>query len=159
MDKDFLYKEMTKRFKVRTEAHIERVWKWSCKIRNNGFPMSVDISKHDSSKFEEPEHTPYLHIGWKSYMRRLGQDYEIEPEIQEQMHQATFHHITTNSHHPEYWDPNISIDMLNQVDRHKPAEKPVNAVGMPNENIAEMLADWMAVAEELGTSPIEWAAN
>jgi hypothetical protein len=72
---------------------------------------------------------------------------------------ATFHHISTNKHHPDYWDDNLNIKNLNIVDRDKSPEKIVNATKMPLTYIATMVADWLAMADEKKTDPYKWAKD
>jgi hypothetical protein len=73
------------------------------------------------------------------------------------MNNATFHHISTNKHHPDYWDDELTIKNLNSTDRDKPPEKTVDATKMPLTYISAMIADWLAMAEEKKTDPYEWA--
>lgn len=101
--------------------------------------------KHDLSKFEEPERTPYIELTWckKQGIRSNN------PEI----HKATMHHVLNNSHHPEYWNPKeANIDLAN---RDK-ANKPIDVSKMPNIDIAEMCCDWVAMGIEMGNTAKDW---
>ena len=126
-------------------------------INNNLLDKERD--EHDQFKFAEPEYSPYLFITWNYYCKRKSIPFELSQEIKDKMHEATFHHIKTHAHHPEYWDEGVTIAGLNKDDRDRPAEgKIVDGINMPNTYIAAMVADWCAMSEELGTnSPKDWA--
>ncbi len=156
---DYMMKE---NFKKRTNFHIFLVQKYIDKIIALNDPrLDLAVLKnekeiHDKSKFEEPEYSPYLHINWKHFMENHGKKYNPSEEIQNQMNIATFHHISTNRHHPEYWYKNLTLDNLNSTDRDKPA-KQVDATKMPLAYVATMVADWLAMSDERKTDPYKWA--
>jgi len=72
------------------------------------------------------------------------------------MHEATTHHVTQNSHHPEAHSPTTD-NLINKEDRDKPPSSIIDATTMPELDIAEMVADWCAMSEEKGGTPREWA--
>lgn len=76
--------------------------------------------KHDSSKLTG--------IEWL-YLRN-------DPPDKHLLKVALQQHVTTNMHHPEYWDSDISK--------------------MPELYVAEMVADWWARSSEMGTNLREW---
>lgn len=141
-------------FVDRTNNHIQLVKGAASKIVET-YPEFSEVLKrvkfHDASKFEEPEKDPYIELTWQ---KKYGD--EVSDELKQQINQATLHHITTNSHHPEYHlsdksEANISVD-----DRDK-SDKVVDAILMPDIDIAEMVADWQAMSEELQTNTArEW---
>lgn len=150
--------EMKVTFYERTYEHIWRVQKWSGLIESVNFPeidnitLCIESKKHDQSKFQAPELDPYILI-----TARYKYPAIILSEVEKQQCLlATYHHIKTNKHHPEYWDNSTKLDCLNTQDRDLPA-KPVNAEKMPLTYVACMLADWLAMSEELGTSAHVWA--
>lgn len=150
-------------FKYRTGYHLWLVNKWSNKILNqeysaiNRHDFERERDSHDEMKWLEPEYTPYLEITWNYRCKRLGIPNEIAPDIKEQMHLATMHHIKNHRHHPEYWDDSFTYEHLNRNDRDKPAEHIVDGTKMPLTYIAAMVADWLAMSEELGGHPKDWA--
>lgn len=145
-------------FRKRTEKHISLVQKWLSKI-NKEFPSLSNVSGlgHDASKYEEPEYTPYVEINWDYYCKDNGIKNVVPHDMSEKMNNATIHHITSNSHHPEYWDFDFNPAMLNRENRDAVPEKMVDATSMPQHAIKEMCADWMAMSEEKGTDPLDWA--
>lgn len=154
-------KEMETHFKKRTNFHIGLVQKYLSKIQSMNLPgidnkILEQEKDHDSGKFKDPEHNPYLHVNWKYKMQNEGKKYEPPQEIKEKMDEATFHHITTHKHHPDYWDKNVTQEALNTKDRDKPSGKIVDATQMPLSYVASMMADWAAMSEEKGTSLKEW---
>lgn len=50
-------------------------------------------------------------------------------------------------------------DSLNRNDRDATPDRPTNAAGMNDVDIAEMVADWCAMSEEKGGHPQDWAAK
>jgi len=141
--------DMIDNFINRTAKHIELVRKnlnyfieYYENLKNSNKFMILDLinrSKiHDASKYQEPEYTPYLWITEYNKCKNLNIPFEYPPGIKVETEQATWHHIHTNSHHPEY-------------------HKDIN--NMPLIDIIEMVCDWTAMAEELGqgTSAKSWA--
>lgn len=155
--------EMNEWHDTRTNKHINFVREYIDKL-----PDMSDEDKesrkeaHDQSKFEAPEHEAYVWVTWKYKCMDDGknfEDYNPPEDIDDLMNQATHHHITTNSHHPEYHSPDQQ-DLLNRDDRDKPPEKMVDATSMPDLDIMEMCADWSAMSAERGTNtPQEWAKS
>ena len=151
--------EMEDHFHNRTRRHITTVKKWAKRIDAKfpgEFPGLIEQAKdHDASKLEEPEYTPYLHVTWKYREKANGREYTPSKEIEDAMHEATEHHVKNNKHHPEYFD---SSSKINKENRDAPSGKLVDATKMDNISIAEMCADWIAVAEEKNTAGAKaWA--
>ena len=155
-----LKKEMEDWYRTRTQKHIYLVGKY-CKKVAEEFEEFEELRErlkvHDDSKFEEPEQSPYVFITWKYKCEDSGRDFdECKPpeDIDDLMHEATTHHITKNSHHPEFHAPNFS---LNKDDRDGIPDEMVDATSMPRLDVAEMVCDWMSVSEERGNTPKSWA--
>jgi len=105
------------------------------------------VEMHDASKFEEPELTPYIELTWR---KKHGGDTSTE-----EMNQATLHHIKNNRHHPEFHleGEEANISSTNRDD----SIECVDATAMPDIDVAEMVSDWQAMSEELGTNTArEW---
>jgi len=150
-DRKNLKDEKYKFFVNRTKKHIALV-KRACEKIVDAYPEFKELIQrakvHDASKFEEPELTPYIEIIWK---KAHGDKSQTEEE-----RKATLHHIMTNSHHPEFHVLDKSQVNLSAEDRDK-SEHVVDASAMPDLDIAEMVADWQAMSEELGTNTArEW---
>lgn len=146
--------KMVDYFYIRTNIHINLVKKWYKRIVHKYTDIKIiDVGIHDKSKFEEPEFTPYVHITWMYKCKDEGVDYELP----ENTNIATAHHITTNRHHPEYWDKEFDPDSnLNHRNRDEVPENIVDATKMPIKYLVEMMADHMAMSEEKRTSLREW---
>lgn len=142
--------EMIKHNDTRTNNHITLVVKYGKKIGR-------DFKDHDASKFQEPEYIPYVWLTWDYKMKDDGVDFELPPEIVEQRHAATYHHITHNEHHPEFWDPDMEDGKLSKENQDGIPKTPVNATEMPVKAIEEMCCDWCAMSEERGNNPYDWA--
>ena len=163
---DVITKEMSDFFDERTKMHIDLVQKNGNKIidRLKLTPEEKEsfkeiLEKHDSSKFEEPEKTPYILVSWKYKVgEKEFNKLNITPEIKEQMNKATEYHVKNNKHHPEYWDDEHTEGVINTQDRDKPAVL-IDATKMPDVYIIEMACDWTAVSQERKTSPFDWADN
>lgn len=153
------WNEMENHFMNRTKKHIHLVRKYAQKIENM-YPKELhglyqNSLVHDNSKFEEPEYSPYLHIAWKYKMADEGKTYDPPEDIKEKMTKATEHHVKNNTHHPEYHTDQVNT--INHDNRDAPPETMIDATEMPDLNIAEMVSDWLAMAEEKGTNPLTWA--
>ena len=157
-------KQMLDHFIDRTNYHIQLVQKYLDKIislNDSRLDRAAleEEKQHDQSKFKEPELTPYVFVNWKYHLKDRGEKFDPPKDIIDLMNNATFHHISTNKHHPDYWDTDLSIKNLNSTDRDKPPEKIVDATKMPLIYVASMVADWLAMSEEKKTCPYEWAKN
>ena len=87
-----------------------------------GHRLIANGQMHDNSKFHGVE-WEYLH----------GDVKDNNPKAFEN---ATYQHIHTNGHHPEYWEGGI----------HK----------MPRVYLAELVCDWAARSAEFGNNLREW---
>ena len=145
--------EKEKYFEDRTNRHIHLVQKAAQNIVD-AYPEFSDLLKevehHDDSKLEEPERTPYIDITWK---KKPGVE---KSKPTEKENQATLHHIKNNPHHPEYWLPDKTKGNLSSTNRDDSIEC-VDASNMSDLAVAEMVSDWQAMSEELGTNTArEW---
>jgi len=147
-------------FEERTKRHIELVKKYCRRIHDYDSKRFKDIllqgSRHDASKFKSPERLPYIDISWYYRLKRQGEKYDVTPEQQKAMDWASAHHINKSPHHPEY---HSRVDVpINPNNRDKPVDgAKVDATSMDKDNLAEMVADWCAMSEEVGGTPKEWA--
>ena len=147
-------------FLERTSKHISMVQDAIAKIvaaYPDEFSGLIEQGEdHDASKFSEPERTPYIALTWNK--RKVEKD-NISTykgpgnHDKESINQATHHHITTNRHHPEYWTKDEV--KLNNTDRAK-LDEPVDVSEMPDTDIAEMVADWQAMGQEMGNPARAW---
>jgi len=146
-------------FEKRTNNHIKLVQKY-CELVADYDPVFEELIErgevHDASKFEEPEMTPYVWTTWQYKCKDDGIKLEIPEDIKEKMNAATFHHVKHNKHHPENHTEQ-SKDILNREDRDKPPSEIIDATKMEDIDIGELVCDWMAMAEEKGTNPKDWA--
>lgn len=156
-------KEMNNWYEARTKRHISLVQKYCKKLAKlrPEYSELLDRAKiHDQSKYKSPEKDAYVYISWKYRCQQTGKDFEDcdPPEnIDDLMNIASHHHVTTNSHHPEYHSPR-KTELINRDDRDKPPKEIVDATSMPDLDIAEMVCDWSAMSEELGDDgPYGWA--
>ena len=107
-------------FMERTQEHIQRVQDAVDKIvaAYPEYETLVEIaSEHDASKFEEPEKGPYIELTWnkKEGTKATG-------ELEDQITQATLHHIKGNQHHPEYHLEDKSKANLSSTNRDESIE-------------------------------------
>jgi len=162
----FITEEMKNFFRLRTRAHLYLVNKYHNKIsklkdsRINQELFDQERDEHDAFKWIDPEHTPYVLLTWRYEQKRQGKDFVLPDSIKQAIHVATFHHIKNHRHHPEFWWDDASLDNLNKDDRDRPnAGKIVDGTKMPMTYVAAMVADWMAMSEELGGHPRKWAED
>lgn len=132
--------EMDKWYRYRTFNHILLVKKFCRKImhfRHYEYSQLIDRSaSHDQSKYGDAEYAPYVHLTWKHKMKSQGVEYVLSEDMSAQIKIAIRHHLTMNSHHPEYFS---------------------NINAMQGCDLAEMVADWCAMGNELGNSAKDWA--
>jgi len=154
--------EMKRFFVLRTRSHLFLVRKWSDKITDlnhaqiDNTLLNKERDDHDEFKWLEPEYTPYVLITWDYEQKRLKKEFSLPAEIKEKMNDATLHHIKRHKHHPEFWDENVGNDSLNRENRDMPPKRMVDGTKMPLTYVAAMVADWLAMSEELGTCPYQW---
>jgi len=147
-------------FLDRTNKHIKLV-KEAVKKIVKAYPEFEELLQrvevHDASKFEEPELTPYVSLTWRHKLEQEkgkfdpinGVGYKTPGLLdKEDENGATLCHIITNSHHPEYHLKDKSQVNINNKDRDK-SDKCIDASAMPPLDVAEMIADWQAMAWEL----------
>jgi len=158
-------KQMKDWFNERTNKHVNNVKEFGNKILNSDIfnddekiEFKEQLSKHDDSKFKEPEYTPYLYITWDYRCKREGVKFDLPSDMKEKMNTATQHHVNVNPHHPEYWSDQ-KLNTINRDDRDKPSDVLVDGTKMNQISIAEMAADWMAMSKELNDDPYKWAKN
>lgn len=155
------FDEKEQYFVKRTNNHIALVQK-AAAIIVAAFPefkgsLPERVKDHDQSKLQEPERTPYIEITWRHKLENEkgefdpinAKGYQSPGSLtKEDENKATLHHITTNEHHPEYWLEDKDDANINAKDRDK-SDKVVDVSKMPDVAVAEMIADWQAMAEEV----------
>lgn len=104
---DNITKEMTDLFEKRTEKHIKYVQEAIDKIVET-YPEFAELKErgkiHDQSKYEEPEHKPYIWITWMYKHKNNNKPFKYPEGVEEETNKATEHHTKNNKHHPEYWN-------------------------------------------------------
>lgn len=132
--------EMIDFYETRTKNHIKRVQNNIKKIINNTDINKNELLKrsktHDESKYSKKERIPYIWLTWWYKEKNAGRKFEYPKGIKEKIKEATKSHVKINLHHPE---AHFSPTKMSKVD------------------IAEMIADWAAISQELGNSLKEWA--
>lgn len=125
---------MCRNFEMRTKKHIDLVAQNLRKLHkdtNWGDELLIRANAHDNSKYGKEEKEPYIWITEFHRCKNDGINFEYPPGIKEKADKASYHHITTNRHHPEFHD---------------------NPKDMNDIDVVEMVCDWTAMAQELGES-------
>jgi len=151
--------EMEQHFYDRTNKHIERVQKYCKKIEDawDGFDGLIERGEeHDQIKFEEPELEPYIWLTWRYKCEDEGIECELPGGMEDAINVATQHHILNSKHHPEYHQME-TLDVVDEDDRDAAPDEVIDGTGMGDLDIAEMVADWCAMSEELDGDPKKWA--
>jgi hypothetical protein len=159
--------EKEKFFKERTGNHIGMVQAAAKKLSQARILSEEDSEKlmnqvahHDQSKFEEPEHTPYVSLTWRHKIEKEQGEFDSMKDkgyqtpgllAKEDENDATLHHVRNNSHHPEAHLADKGEANIDPNDRNK-SVKCIDASAMPDVDVAEMVADWQAMSQELGTN-------
>lgn len=145
-------------FEERTLNHIDLVKRAAQKLAEynpefkefDGTELMAKVESHDQSKFEKPEREPYIELTWRHKTEGWKKSYQTPGTIgDDEINNATLHHIKGNDHHPEYWNKEEANIDPNNRDK---SVKLMDASAMPNLAIAEMVADWVAMSEELKTN-------
>lgn len=136
-------KEMIEFYEKRTKEHIDRVRKnlyHIAEVRDdlNKVELMSRAKDHDKSKYSKKEREPYIWLTWiKKYgISSISMPTNEFQKINKSIDKAWKNHSKINKHHPEaHSDPNKMTDI----------------------DIAEMVADWASMSQELKTSLKEWA--
>lgn len=135
-------------FQTRTNYHILLVNKYLdriIKLKNKQIDTNIinkEKNEHDESKFKSPE------IYWNYKLQDQGDKVDVSKDDQNRIQSATFHHVKTNRHHPEYWDNSVTIEVINSKDRDSIPTKAVDATLMPESYVACLVADWCAISDQ-----------
>lgn len=129
--------------KKRVIDHIKRVKFFYNKLVEAGIIPEKDIdfariAKHDADKLE-----PY---NLKRQACRFTKTGTVTPEQKEAANDVIREHIKNNPHHSEFWGAPSDDQFSTNVDCTK----------TPDTYMYELVADWMATAEERGTNCMDW---
>lgn len=129
------------RFMKRTHQHIQRVCDNASKLVKR-YPgkyagLIGQSRKHDKSKFSKGEMVPYIWLTEFHRHNNDGKKFEYPEGMKARVDKACLHHINSNRHHVEFHGGDGS--KMTKID------------------IAEMVCDWAAMSQELGTSLREWS--
>ena len=151
--------EMKEFFDARTKKHIDLVKKYCKKIYDiygDQFEGIIERGEaHDESKWTEPEMEPYIFITWDYKCKDEDKKFDVPDDIKKMMTDASEHHVNNNEHHPEFHCSKKG--KINKEDRDANPDEIIDATSMEGLDIVELCADWMAMSEEKGNSPIDWA--
>ena len=134
--------DMVAFFEERTRVHVQGV-------QRNGRMMAKTLEEsgeggetvtellaaieiHDASKWEEPERTPYVWLTHWHRQRSAGISFEYPPGVEDAVSAAIRHHKAHNTHH---------------VEAHQSPDD------MSDAQVAEMVCDWAAIAQEMASDP------
>ena len=144
---DKITPEMEDSFKSYLSNHVNMVRSNVKRLYDRGL-ITGELSKlirdtHDKSKLEEPEYTPYVKRKW--FEKAANKD--LYDDMDDDIKAAIVHHVTHNSHHPEYWSNDY---------RGFETSDPCHVNDMPEDCVVEMICDWKAMSEERGNTPRDW---
>lgn len=150
--------EMKMFFNDRTANHIKSVVNNLKICSKNGLISKEQCARigraHDRTKFLYPE--DHAIIAWKYKCEGDGIPFNLSKNDEERVREATYRHVCSEKHHPEFWDNNITINSINLTNRDRPGGEIVNASLMGEQFLIEMVCDWGAVASERGNKIIDW---
>ena len=133
-------KEMIDFFEKRTKEHIKRVQNNIRTIIKNRSDIDKNellkrIKSHDQSKYSKKERIPYIWLSWWHKEKNAGREFKYPEGMKEKVKKSAKHHIIINKHHPQ---AHSSVDKMSNID------------------IAEMIADWAAMSQELKNDLKAW---
>lgn len=110
---------------------------------------------HDLSKLTDEEQLPgQILYAWK----RLNPYWKPSLRQAQAMLYAIHKHVTTETHHPEYYDKlRVPAPFIPEVNIPTQPKTVIDATTMPDIDIIEMVCDWCAASEERGGSAYQWA--
>lgn len=153
--------KMQEHYKKRTDQHINCVKNCASHLADKNHDIADEllnqVASHDDSKWKEPEFTPYVYLTWRYKCQDDDIEFDMPDGMDDKIHKATWHHVSTNRHHPEYWDSDASPRSINKEDRDASPEKPIDATKMDKISLAEMVCDWNAMGLERGNTAKSWA--
>ena len=131
-------KPMLDHFYKRTGEHISRVQKNMEILANNLEGIDKEAfekraADHDHTKYDEYE-KEYIWLSWW-FANNKNDDIYPYPEYKDVIWKATGGHIHDEKHHPQAWS---------------------NVKDMSEIYLAEMVSDWYAMSQELGTDIYDW---
>lgn len=142
-----------------TKKHLGDVFKFIDKIYalDNAKYAALPIRKllYDLSKNMEPEFKAYTLLMWKDE----HPEFKLSSEMEDFVKRGIFHHWKNNRHHPEFHDGSLKLSNVVGLDDDIPPNKVVNATDMTDLDLAEMVADWCALAGDNNMTPDTWAKN
>lgn len=105
----------------------------------------TSVKYHDNDKLTDPRliaiqiikvANTYIH----DFKIEVTEDFESDWK-----RYILFNHCVKNAHHPEYWNPGKIIEGIS-----------LDAAGMPNNAIFEMIADWVSIGSFNNNTAKEW---
>lgn len=135
--------EMVDWYEKRTKIHINNVQDAMKVIADKREDFNrKDLENrgkiHDQSKYGEIEKPLYIWLSWYHKCKREKVPFKYPPGMEAKVREATKHHIENNRHHTHF---HSKISDMTRVD------------------ILEMVADWVAMSNELNSSTREWATG
>ncbi len=127
-------KEMETIFIQRTKKHISLVKK-NLLMMEEYLNIKLILLKeraavHDNSKFYDPERLSYIWMTWKYYCKNNTISFVYPEGVEKIVRSGWLHHIHNNLHHPEgHLNPNSMSEL----------------------DIVEMVCDWTAISQEMGS--------
>ena len=134
-------KEMLVFYEKRTKEHIDRVKNNIRKIISarkdlDSKALMARAKIHDKSKYSDEEYVPYVWLSWYHKEKNAGRKFGYPKGIKDKIKKSAKRHVTINRHHTNFHS---------------------NIKNMTDVDIAEMVADWAAMSQELDNSLREWA--
>jgi len=153
---DLKYK-MRDNYYASTKKHLAGVFKYIDKIDALDPAKYADLPirklLYDASKNSEPEFTPYCFLLWEE----KNPDFVLDSSMKLNIKSAILHHWKNNRHHPEFHDKNIKFNNVVSLSDDVPPNIIVDGTPMTDLDIAEMTADWCAIADDENMPATKWA--
>ena len=118
-------------------------------------------NSHDLDKYSVDNNKAYILVSWYFKKRRECLNFQMPKHVLKAVNKATHSHVISNAHHPEYHANKIKpISIFERDDIVKGNLSIIEVPEMPIHDVAEMVCDWTAIAQELGeenASARSWA--
>ena len=135
----------------------ERLGRHIALVQSLGEKLGMDFSNHDYTKKLIDLDGVKMNDNYVLIDNYYREDPKVPVAYSDSMAEASFKHVKSEPHHPEYWDDTV-MPAAPGVDRDISVTTAiVDATNMTIPAIVEMVCDWVAMAIERNNSPREWA--
>jgi hypothetical protein len=137
------FREIYDTFVRMTKQHVARVNAIASFVGDGRY-----FPNHDADKFDSPF---YCFVQWTHLGNKIDTIVKDPEKVNQLIGDATYKHIVTRSHHPEFWDRSLNVNDAG-FDRAAPKTN-IDARSMSGDSLIEYVCDCMAMSVQLQKDP------